>query len=215
MNRFLTTVAVFILTGCVSIDPDLTRNMLRDAKNISGTVKSLRSSNIRSPRALSYKARQIGSIVRTVQKYRRLTTPERERVYRAVRYRYDHNVSREKTALAKKYKTRKKTIRRERRQQVAAAQTPAAVSRAKKEEAQELATIDENWQAEAQRNAERKYGTDFAVPIENSEGRNVVAFASVRDGNVQTSDSAYILDSTPGDRTIAHQNKTYTYLDGR
>ncbi len=206
------------LTGCVSVDPAAFATLPGDIMSMRGGISDL-TRRPSSPHDVLRKVDRAMMIVATVHRYAALTTIQRQRVEQVVQRRYDGMVAKEKRALAPTYSSRKAEVRKRSQAKVAAARksNPSAAAKAEKEAEQEIAQVDMEWDKAAKTSVKKNYGTDFAVPVSNSEGKPVVAFASVKDSGVKVSDSTYVVDSAPaslGSKTqVAHDGKKYAVLD--
>ena len=89
------------------------------------------------------------------------------------------------------------------------------------EEKEAIQKIDLAWKSAAVAEVAKAYGTDFAVPVQNPEGKAVVAFAKLSESGISVSSAAYELAGTSrqlvtaagAGQGISHESKTYALLD--
>lgn len=155
------------------------------------------------------------AIVATVKIYMVMNAAQRERVEHVVARRYERQIAEEKRALAPKYAARKAQVKKKAQTQVVQVrqQTPSHAARLEAEAAKELDEVDAEWQQAAAASVKSKYGTDYAVPVRNPDGKPVVAFATVKDGQVQVASSAYELggDVKEGSK-VKHGGRSYAVV---
>ncbi len=172
-------------------------------------------------------------IAKTIRKYKNLGANDQEIIRRVASLKFDGLVASQMQILAPQYERKKAAVRRETagkiatlRKQASAARKPAPqveqeVAQVMTGEAASIAQIDLEWKSAARAEVARQYGTDFAVPVTNREGKAVVAFASVRDSGVSVSAASYELAGTAGQlvaaaktaRAITHEGRSYALLD--
>lgn len=94
------------------------------------------------------------------------------------------------------------------------------VATVRAEEKVEIAKIDLEWDKAARSSVASNYGTDFAVPVQNAEGKAVVAFASVKESKISVSAAAYELAGTSRQlvaaastgKEISHEGQSYKLI---
>jgi hypothetical protein len=154
------------------------------------------------------RAHNVAGFVATVKKYAELSPAQRSRVESVVQRQHQERLDREKEALGPKYAKRRAAVQK--RHYFTLAQSPAQAAKAEAESRKQLAVIDADWENTALKNVNAKYGSDSAVPMENPDGKPVVAFASVRDGSVQVASSAYeVGGKVAKGTTVKHGGKEY------
>lgn len=212
-------LTVVSMTSCVSIDPAAMATLPGDIMAMPGNIHSLRS-RPNSAYDVMRKVDTTLAIIATVQRYAALTTIQKQRVEQVVERRYQGMVQREKRALAPRYNTRKAEVQKRGTAKVAAARqkSPQAAAKAEAETKKEIEKVDLEWEKAAKTSVAKNHGTDFAVPVQNSEGKPVVAFASVKEsGAVSVSSSSYEVQGTTASlnssKKISHSGKTYAVLD--
>lgn len=172
-------------------------------------------------------------IAKTIRKYKNLGANDQEIIRRVASLKFDGLVASQMQILAPQFERKKAAVRRETagkiatlRKQAAAARKPAPqveqeVAQVRTGEAASIAQIDLEWKSAARAEVTRQYGTDFAVPVTNREGKAVVAFASIRDSGVSVSAASYELAGTAGQlaaaaktaKPITHEGQSYALLD--
>ncbi len=188
-----------------------------DLMSMPGNLRSLASRPTSAGDVLN-KIHVATTIIATVQRYAALSAQQRQHVESTVSRKYDGMVRTEKQALAPKYASRREEVRKRGQVRFAEAknQQPAAAARIEAETRKEVAKVDMEWEKAARSSVAKNYGTDFAVPVQNSSGKAVVAFASVKDSGVSVSDSSYEVAGSTGSLSsstkIAHSGKTYAVL---
>lgn len=188
-----------------------------DLMSMPGNLRSLASRPTSAGDVLN-KIQVATTIIATVQRYAALSAQQRQHVESTVTRKYDGMVRTEKRALAPKYASRREEVRKRGQIRIAEAkkQQPAAAAKIEAETRKEVANVDMEWEKAARSSVAKNYGTDFAVPVQNSNGKAVVAFASVKDSGVSVSDSSYEVASSTGSLSsstkIAHSGKTYAVL---
>jgi hypothetical protein len=161
------------------------------------------------------RARTVMVIVATVKKYAELSSAQRSRVERVVQRQYQGRLDREKKALAPTYAKRRAEVQRRTTTRVTAVRTqsPGEAAKLEADSRKELAALDADWGKAAARNVDSKYGTDYAVPMKNPDGKPVVAFASVSDGSVRVASSAYEVGGNVAQgSTVKHGGKDYAVV---
>ncbi|MES2706703.1 MAG: hypothetical protein V4726_08895 [Verrucomicrobiota bacterium] len=175
----------------------------------------------------------IAAISKTVRKYKNLGAGDQEILRRVAELKLDGLIAVEMKRLAPRFEQRKTVIRQKTQAKIAAVKKQATASRkpaaevekevtaVKSEETREIAQVDLDWKSAARAEVAKNYGTDFAVPVSNSEGKAVVAFASMKDSGVSISSAAYELAGTPGQlasaadagKKVTHDGASYALLD--
>ncbi len=223
--------------SCVT-DPAVFSEIISDAPGLYNAGLNL----TRSPGSMGDLQRKINSaayIVSSLEKYARLSGAQRAQVETIVQNKYDGYVRQEKRAIARTYESQKSTARKSTEREIAAARQKAAadkaaakaradaralakaeadeqkrIAAARKDLEEQTAKIDSQWQKAAQARVGEQYGTDFAVPVKNSEGKPVVAFASVKDGQAFAQNDAYVIGSMPSSgKTVSHNSRDYVVTD--
>ena len=188
-----------------------------DLRSLPGDVRSL----ARRPTSVSdvmSKIQTAGALIATVQRFAALSAAQRQQVESTVTRKYDGLVRNEKRSLAPRYASRKAEVRKQGQVRIAAAKQkqPASAAKIQAETEKEVAKVDLEWDKAARRSVASNYGTDFAVPVQSSDGKAVVAFASVKDSGVSVSDSSYKVDtstaSLKSSSKISHSGRTYAVL---
>jgi hypothetical protein len=213
-------VTIAAVTGCATMEmhPSALATLPGDLMALPGAVHTL-GTRPTSAHDVMHKVGTAMAVVATVQRYAALTTVQKRRVEQVVTRKYDGMVQREKRALAPRYASRKSEVQKRGAAKVAQARktSPAAVARVEAETKKEAAKVDLEWEKAAKSSVAKNYGTDFAVPVQNREGKAVVAFASVRESGVRVSDSSYEVASTPvalgSSQKVSHGGRTYAVLD--
>jgi hypothetical protein len=187
-----------LLPGCAGISPEMGSEMLKD---LPGTIVDaqtlLRGGS--SPADLHEKFAAAGRLLQTVEKYNRLSQQQRYQVERIAQRRYDNLVESKKTKLAGTYKAKKKAI------------AAKPIPEEKKEK--ELAKVDKEWYSAAKSEAKKEYGSGFAVPVKNSEGKSVVAFARIDGDKAVAASDSYVLASAPKTGgQVSHSGGSYTVV---
>lgn len=177
----------------------------------------------------------LARVAKTIRKYKNLGVAEQDIVKRVAELKLDGLVAREMTRLAPQFEKKKVAVRQQAQQKTAAVRRRAAASRQPAEavarevaaiETETTATIqqiDLEWKSAARTEVVRSYGSDFALPVQNPEGKAVVAFAKVSGAGISVSSAAYELEGTAGQlasaaaggREISHENKSYALLNAR
>lgn len=201
------------LSGCEGMDPSMLQNLPGD---VMGGLSDIR--NIGSNPGDFHNIDRIIRLVATVHRYAALTAVQRQRVEVTVARHYDGMVAKEKRSLSPQYAKRKAEVKKQGAVRVAEAKkkSPSSAAKVEAETEKEVKKVDLEWEKAAKSSVAKNYGTDFAVPVTSSEGKPVVAFASVKDSGVQVSDSSYIADksgSLAGGSQVKHDGKTYAVLD--
>lgn len=175
----------------------------------------------------------IAAISKTIRKYKNLGAGDQEILRRVAELKLDGLIAGEMKRLAPRFEQKKTLIRQKTqakiatvRKQAAEAQKPAAavekeVAVVQEAESKEIAQVDLEWKSAARAEVAKQYGTDFAVPVSNPEGKAVVAFASVKDSGVSISPAAYELTGSSGQlasaansgKKITHNGAAYALLD--
>jgi Zn-dependent oligopeptidase len=164
------------------------------------------------------KAAAVMAIVAVVKKYADLNAAQRSRVERVVAQRYQRQIETEKRALAPKYAARRSEVKRKAAEKVAQVRqtSPAQAAKVEAEAKKEVAEVDTEWQKAAASSVSSKYGTNYAVPMSNPEGKPVVAFASVRDGQVDVASSAYEVGGKVAEGSkVTHGGREYAVVGER
>ncbi|MDB6135337.1 MAG: hypothetical protein JWM59_3580 [Verrucomicrobiales bacterium] len=205
----LASAAALTLTGCATMDPSMLATLPGDLLNSASTIRDIH----RNPGDLGNITRVI-TLVATVHRYAQLTMAQRQHVEVVVSRHYDGMVQKEKKTLRPQYETKKAEVRK--RAAVRKKQNPTAAAKVEAETEKEVQQVDLEWNKAAKASVAKNYGTDFAVPVANEEGKPVVAFATVKESGVSVSDSSYISDK-PGTLAegskVSHGGKTYAVLD--
>lgn len=223
LRRFQLPVALvtgFMVTGCSTMEfnPAALASLPGDLMSLPGNVRSL-GSRPTSAHDVMHKVGTTLAIIATVQRYAALTTVQRRRVEQVVTRKYDGMVQKEKRALAPRYASRKSEVQKRGAAKVAATRktNPTAAAKVEADTKQEVAQVDLEWEKAAKSSVAKNYGTDFAVPVQNPDGKAVVAFASVKDSGVNVSDSTYEVASTTASlgssQKVSHAGRTYAVLD--
>ena len=200
------------LTSC-SMDPAIMAGVPLDLLNGVSTIRDIR----RNPGDVGNIVR-VMALVATVHKYAVLSAAQKRHVETVVARRYETMVTKEKKSLRPKYASKKAEVQKRGAAKVAAARqnNPNSAAKVEAETAKEVEKVDIEWEKDAKSSVAKNYGTDFAVPITNAEGKPVVAFASVKESGVSVSDNSYISDK-PGNLAegskVKHGGKTYAVLD--
>jgi hypothetical protein len=188
-----------------------------DIASTTGNIRTLTSGGD-SPAAMMAKIYAAGALIATVQRYAALSASQRQQVETTVTRRYDGFVQKEKRALAPQYARRKAEVNRKAQIRIAEAKAkrPTSVAKVEAEAKREVAKVDLEWEKAARSSVAKNYGTDFAVPVTNADGKAVVAFASVKESGVSVSDSSYQVASSSSSlkssTKISHSGKTYAVL---
>lgn len=202
-----------LLSGCEGMDPSALQNLPGDIMGGLSDIRHIHS----NPSDLNNINRVI-RLVATVHRYAALTAAQRQRVEVTVTRHYDGMVAKEKRSLSPQYSKKKAEVKKQGavRATEAKKKSPAAADKVEEDTKKEVEKLDLEWEKAAKSSVAKNYGTDFAVPVTTSEGKSVVAFASVKDSGVQVSDSSYIADK-PGSLAdgskVKHGGKTYAVLD--
>jgi hypothetical protein len=218
LRRLQLPVVLVTVTGCATMDPAAVATLPGDLLALPGAIHTL-GSRPTSAHDVMHKVGTAMAIVATVQRYAALTTVQKRKVEQVVTRKYDGMVQREKRTLAPRYASRKSEVQKRGAAKVAQARktSPAAAAKVEAETQKEVAKVDLEWEKAAKSSVARNYGTDFAVPVQNREGKAVVAFASVRESGVSVSDSSYEVASTPvalgSSQKVSHGGRTYAVLD--
>lgn len=184
-----------LIPGCAGVSPGEGMNDALSTVNDIGAI-------LRKPTSVwdvTDKIHHVGHLIGTIEKYQRLSQQQKAQVERIAQQRYDRLVESKKSKLASTYKAKKKTI---------AAQD---IAPAKKEK--ELAKVDKEWYAAARADAKEEYGSGFAVPVTNSSGKPVVAFARIDGDKAVAASDSYVLASSPKTgNQVAHSGGSYTVV---
>ncbi len=212
----LTLVTVISVTGCQSMEV----NPLA----LAGAAAGLAGGGFGGVRNLGRRPTSVGdvmskvhttmAIIAVVREFARLSEAQKQHVERTVERKYNGLVQKEKSNLAPTYVAKKAAVKKKARAEVA--RNPAAAPKIEAETAKEEQKVDLEWDKAAKSSVAKNYGTDFAVPVENSEGKPVVAFASVKDSGVSVSGSSYEVASNKSldeGQKIKHSGRTYAVLD--
>jgi|GEM_PF-1162548 len=214
----ITIALLAALPGCVSIDPAALSTLPGDLMAMPGTIRDI-GSRPNSASDIIRKVDRTLALIATVQRYAELTTVQKQRVEQVVTRRYDTMVAKEKKSLAPRYANRKAEVQKRGAARVAEArkQNPSAAARVETETKKEAAQVDMEWDKAAKSSVAKNYGTDFAVPVKNPDGKTVVAFASVKDSGVSVANSSYEVEGTTASlnssKKISHSGRTYAVLD--
>lgn len=177
----------------------------------------------------------IAAISKTIRKYKILGAGDQEILRRVAGLKLDGLIAGEMQRIAPQFEKKKAIVRQKftakiatvRKQAVAAGKPGAVVEQqvaaVKTGETQEMARIDLDWKAAAHAEVTKKYGTDFAVPVANPEGKAVVAFASIKDSGVSINSAAFELAGTAtqldsaarAGRKVSHNGNGYALLDAK
>jgi len=184
-----------LLGGCAGVS---TGEGMADAVNVFSAGANLLSKPT-SPMAMFDKIHSVNVIIATVEKYQRLNQQQKSQVERIAQQRYDRMVATNRKQLEPTYKAKKQAI--------AAKELPP------EKKQKELAKVDKEWFAAAQSKAKNEYGTGFAVPVKNSSGKDVVAFARIDGGKAVAASDAYVLAEAPkAGAQVAHSGGKYTVV---
>ncbi len=177
----------------------------------------------------------LSRIAKTVRKYKALGASDQDVVRRIASMKFDGLVASEMQRLAPQFEAKKATVRKKAQARVAEVRKKAAVRKAppaeverevaqvQAEETAAVAKIDAEWKSAARAQVAKRYGTDFAIPVSNPEGKAVVAFASVRDTSVSVSAASYEVVGTDrqltaaasAGRKVSHEGRDYELLDAQ
>lgn len=219
--------AALLLSGCA------TTGVVTDTTDLDGPVfgKKDETKFVAGTDGGAVGLKDLAKVAKTIRKYKNLNADEREIIRRVAALKLEGLVAAEMRKLAPQYEKKKEEVRQEtrrkiemvrkrapdRRDQRVAAEVKRAEEALKTEETHRLARIDLEWRSAATAEVAKTHGTDFAVPVANSEGKAVVAFASVKESGVSVSDSSYEVASATGtlssQQTVAHSGKKYAVLD--
>jgi hypothetical protein len=229
--RLVLFLAAVVLAGCAS-------GPVTDSTDLEGPVSGRKDetkvvvASDGSPVGLGDLAR----IVKTVRKYKNLGASEQEILRRVASLKLDGLVATQMQRLEPQFAKKKADVRRKTQAKIATvrrqgttAGKPAAVvenevAAVQAEEVVEIRQIDLDWKAAARAEVAKSYGSDFALPVQNAEGKAVVAFASLRESGVSVSAAAYELTGTSnqlataaaqGGREVSHEGKSYALLDAQ
>jgi len=175
----------------------------------------------------------LARVAKTIRKYKDLGADDRETIRRVAALKFDGLMASQMQRLAPAYERRKGAARRQTQARVAtvrreattgrkpAAVAEAEVTAAEAEQSREIAAIDAEWKSAARAEVVKTYGSDFAVPVRNPDGKAVVAFATVGESGISVSAAAYEVDGTAtslaaaaaAGREVSHQGQAYGLLD--
>ena len=223
-------VSALLLAGCAS-GPVTDTTDLDNPVWGRGDVTKVVVASDGSPVKLGDLAR----IAKTVRKYKNLGASEQEIVRRVASLKLDGLVASQMKRLEPQFEKKKAAIRRKTqakiatvKQQGATGRKPAAavekeMAAVQAEEATAIRQIELEWRAAARTEVAKSYGSDFAIPVQNPEGKAVVAFASLRETGVSVSAASYELVGTSsqlasaasGGREVSHEGKSYALLDAQ
>ena len=220
-SRFLRVVLVIMLGAAIPACDTTGLSMLpASAIGIGGGVRSLMHAPTSVGGVISDVA-TVMAIVATVKFYCDLNAAQKQRVERVVQERYQQKVEAEKRALASKYAARRAEIQK--RSQAKVTTTTGAkpgpqgnreVVAMQADAKRELENVDKEWHDAAVANVKSKYGNNFAVPLTNPDGKQVVAFASIKDDQVQVASSAYEVGGKVGEGSkVKHDGQTYAVVN--
>lgn len=222
--------AVLLVVGCTSTG-------VTDATDQDGPVLGPRKETTfvagtdGSPTGLGDLAR----VAKTIRKYKDLGANDQEVIRRVAALKFDGLVASQMQRLAPVYERRKVATRQKTQARVArvrseavAGRKPAAVAEAEvaaaeAEQAKEIAGINAEWKSAARSEVVKTYGSDFAVPVRNPDGKAVVAFATVGESAISVSAAAYEVAGTTeslaaaaaAGREVSHQGQAYALLDAK
>jgi hypothetical protein len=216
-RRSVTLALLASLCGCETMDTGSLMSVPGDMMGMvgAGHVLSHRPTSVGD---VMVKAAAVMAIVAVVKKYADLSAAQRSRVERVVAQRYQRQLQNEKRALESKYAARRAAVKKDSEQKVAKArqQSPAQAAKVEAEAKKEMAEVDTEWRAAAASNVKSKYGTDYAVPMTNPEGKPVVAFASVKEGQVEVASSAYEVGGKVAEGSkVTHAGREYAVVGER
>ena len=177
----------------------------------------------------------IAAISKTIRKHKNLGAGEQEILRRVASLKLDGLIAGEMRKLAPQFEQKIAAVRQRTqskiatvRRQAASGQKPASaveneVVSAKAEESAEIAKVEIDWKSAARAEVAKNYGSDFAVPVSNAEGKAVVAFTSVKESGISISSASYELSGTGAQlssaaasgRKITHEGHSYALLDTR
>lgn len=178
-------------------------------------------------------AGDLARVAKTIRKYKNLGASDQEIIRQVAAMKFQGLVAGEMKRLAPQFEKKKTEVRQRVAVKIAAAQRQGAsgvkpapavaqeVAAAQAEEASEIKRIDLEWEEAAKTTVAAKYGTDFAVPVQNAEGKAVVAFASVKDSGISVAAASYELAGTSSQlaaaasagQKVSHEGETYALLD--
>jgi|GEM_PF-4987909 len=241
------TATAFLLASCTTTDPlselEKTGPVYGKRDSVGYTV-TLATGEV--------KIGNLVRIGETVRKYKRLNASDAEIIRKLAQLKIDGLIVQELNNLKPKFQRKKAQVQKTAQQKIAkisatkkkrivktSASKPPSEAReeiakieaeaqqqqaaAQEEATQQIAVIDAEWKRAATQAIEQRYGSNFAVPVQNPQGKAVVAFATMKnDGSIRTAASAYELNTSPAalaaavkrpDRTVAHSGQDYALLD--
>lgn len=210
-HRPVVLLTCLVMSGCVGMDPAILTGLPGDILAGRSAIQDLarRPTNIYD---VQRKVQGAAFIIATVQKYAVLTASQKRQVEQVVTRKYNGYVQQEKKKLAPQYNKQKAEARKR-----AVAKAGANPAKADAEVKKEVEKVDLEWEKAARTSVAKNYGTDFAVPVQNPDGKTVVAFASVKNSGVSVSSSSYEVASPvtagKGTPTVAHSGKQYAVLN--
>ncbi len=187
----------------------------------------------------------LAKIAKTIRKYKNLGASEQEIIRQVASLKLDGLIAGQMQRLAPKFEAKKAVVRQKTAAKIAVAKQTATrkhaspgkpvevverevaatvekeVATVQAEEKKEIAQIDLEWKSAARTEVAKSYGSDFAVPVQNAEGKAVVAFASLKDSGVSVSSASYELAGSSGQlsaaasagQKVSHEGKNYALLD--
>lgn len=210
-RRSLSLLLVASLSGCATLGPEGLPGMQGDMMGLIGGARSL-ASRPTSVGDVMGRVATVMAIVAVVQKYADLNAAQQERVRRIAQARYEAQLEAEKRALSARYAKRRAEARRKAAE--AKRQPPAQAARAEQQSERELEKIDREWREAAASSVSKKYGSHYAIPVKNPEGKPVVALASIKDGEVQVASSAYeVGGQVASGSKVRHAGREYAVID--
>ncbi|MFN0125114.1 MAG: hypothetical protein ACKV19_00310 [Verrucomicrobiales bacterium] len=218
MNSFLRRIRLFVTAALLAALPGCVSTLPTDLMAVPGMVQDIASEPTDAYDVIRKVDRTL-ALIAVVRRYAELTAPQKQRVEQVVTRRYNGMVAKEKKALAPRYAGRKAEVQKRGAARVAEARkkSPAAAAKAESETKKEVEKVDVEWDKAARSSVAKNQGTDFAVPVKNSSGKAVVAFASVKESGVSVSNSAYEVEGTTAslnsNKKISHSGRTYAVLD--